>query len=259
MHDFLKKWSEFEVTEGPKIFPGDRKILDRPEVRKHTVLYGSWDSVISHKDFGAKQNCGAGDTRLHLSLLPEPFFGSIATAPVVILSLNPGLHYDGYYSEFFVRDYRKALIDTLRQRPDERFPHMWLNPRFAWHSGFSYWHRRLAGLIDKFTDKFKTRLDALSFFAKSVATLELLPYHSASFGLHSILKNLPSVKLARSFANERADSGQTLLIVARAERYWDLSNHRNVIHNGANRAGYLTRKSQAAILDHLERYRRKHS
>lgn len=263
MHDFLKAWSEFELTEGPKILPGDRQILEMPEVReRYTVLHDSWDSVISQDDFGAKQNCGANDTRLHLSLLPEPFFGSVATAPVVILSLNPSLDYDGYYSEFFFPDYRKALIDTLRQRPDERFPHFWLNPRFAWHSGFSYWHGRLAEIVDGVADKFKTRLHALSFVSKSVATLELLPYHSAKFGLPKrIIKKLQSVELARSFAKDflmqRVHSGEALLVEAR--RWWDLPNHPKVIHNGANRAGYLTRESQAAILDHLESYRQKHS
>ena len=254
MHDFLKAWSDFKVTKGPRIFPGDELLLDKPEV---TVLYDSWDTVISQEDFGAKQNCGSNDTRLHLSLLPEPFFGSIATAPVVILSLNPGLHYDGYYSEFFVPDYGRALLDTLRRRPDKRFPHMWLNPRFAWHSGFSYWHGRLAGLIDQFAQELKVRrLESLSFFAKSVATLQLVPYHSASFGLNdSIINDLESVGLARAFLRDILMPREDVLLVSvRKRERWNLPNlDSRVIEGSRSRAAYFTDTARKQIFKHLKK------
>jgi hypothetical protein len=172
-HDLVKAWSEFEVSNGPKVLDGDSMLL-APRMESHTVCHNSWASVVDQADFGIQ------DRRLHLSLIPQPFFGSVSTARVVILTLNPGLNPIDYYGEFCVPEYREALCGTLQQRLDPSFPHIFLNPRFSWHSGFSYWHRRLARLIDTFTDDFKiARREALSFFARSVANLELLPYHSA--------------------------------------------------------------------------------
>jgi hypothetical protein len=256
MHDLEKEWARFEPTDGVNLLNGD-DLLRQPEVSaRYVVLHPSWDSLTGQTDFGV------WDARLHLSLLPQPFFGCLSTASVFVLTLNPGLHPTDYFAEFCVHEYKEALINTLRQRLDDRFPFIWFNPRFSWHSGFSYWHGRFARLVDTFAGEFGIpRVKALSFFARSVATIELLPYHSVRFGLpRRILRELHSVDLAHSFVWDvlvpRSKAGQVLLIAARQGGEWGLPEHRNtVVYSGAEtRAAYLTPNSRGgeAILKHLK-------
>ena len=105
------------------------------------------------------------------------------------------------------------------------------------------------------------RLEALSFFAKSVAALELLPYHSASFGLPArIMNDLHSVCLARSYVSEvlvpRARRGGALLIAARQAGTWGLAEEEHtIVYKGSEtRAAYFTPDSRGgkAILRHLK-------
>jgi len=183
---------------------------------------------------------------------------------VVILTPNPGLNPIDYFGECFVKQYRRALVASLRLRlKKSRFPNLFLNPAFSWHSGFAYWHGPLARLIDTFaTDVGIRRIDALSFFSKSIATLQLVPYHSVSFGLtNRVISGLRSVRLASSFVKEvllpRARSLQAVLVVVRQARQWDIQEGRGVIvyEGGESRAAYLTPRSRggSAILKHLRR------
>jgi hypothetical protein len=257
VHEFQEAWAKFEPQNRPYVLDGDEVLLRPGVIEHHVILHHSWESVINQPDFGSR------NARLHLSLLPQPFFGALSQARVFVLTLNPGLHPNDYFAEFCVPEYRKAAVDTLKQRMNGHYPFLWFDPRFSWHSGFAYWHGRFAGLIDSFAhDLALSRVEALSYFAKSVAIVELLPYHSDSFGLPGrIMKRLRSVRLAQSFAAEilapRAHEGEVLLVAARQGRAWGLSEHEHiVIYNGAeNRAAHLTPKSRGgqAILTHLKR------
>ncbi len=257
MHDLEKAWTEFEPTDGANLLDGD-DVLRQPEVSaRHVVLHHSWNSLIRQTNFGS------WDARLHLSLLPQPFFGSLSKACVFVLTLNPGLHPVDYFAEFCVPEYKKASTDTLRQRLNDRFPFIWFDPQFSWHSGFTYWQGRFASLVDTFVREFTIpRVEALSFFARSIATLELLPYHSASFRLpNRIIRQLRSVDLARSYVSDvlvpRARAGEALLIAARQGAAWSLPEHPNsIVYTGTEtRAAYLTPRSRGgeAILTHLRK------
>jgi hypothetical protein len=68
----------------------------------------SWDDFLKASDFSKD------DHRLHVSLIPQPFFGNVDSARVVILTLNPGLNPIDYYAECFVDQYRRALLENLR-------------------------------------------------------------------------------------------------------------------------------------------------
>lgn len=260
-HELIRAWASFRPRSGPNVLAGDEILLDPPTKSRLTVCYRSWRSLSNATHFGAS------DCRLHLSLIPQPFFGNIDEAPIVILTLNPGLHLADYYGEQFVSAYRRALVANLRLRnKDTRYPNIFLSPTFCWHSGFSYWHGRLARLIDKFAEQTKvSRLEALALFSKSIATLELMPYHSSSFSVSNrVLSKLRSVALARAYVNDvllpRVRASKLLLIVVRQAERWGLRRGKGiVVYEGSEtRAAHLTPRSRGgrAILRHLYRTRR---
>lgn len=255
IHDFKRAWADFQPSEDVNVLSGDDLLL-RPDISaRHTVLFRSWDRFIGQDDFGVR------DSRLHLSLLPQPFFGDLSMASVFVLTLNPGLHPGDYYAEFLVPEYKDAAVKTMRQQLNSRFPFIWLDPRFSWHAGFSYWHGRFASLIDAFMGDLRiSRREALTFFARSIATLEMLPYHSISFSLpQRIMEQLRSVQLARSFVSDvlvpRAKAGEVLLIAARQGAAWSLPDNPNaIVYTGSEtRAAHLTPQTRGgeAILRHL--------
>jgi hypothetical protein len=255
-HEFLKAWARFiEPAAGPKILTGDEILLEAKAGL--TICHQSWNHFLRDRYFNSSNR-----RLLNLSLIPQPFFGNIDLAPVVILTLNPGLNAVDYYGERFVSQYRRALRSNLRLGLKKSpFPNLFLNPAFSWHSGFSYWHGRLAGLIDKFADEIQqSRRKVLSFFSQSVAILELVPYHSSSFGLSdSVVRELHSVRLAKDFAQKvllpDAQASRKLLVVVRKPREWDLPKGPGVILYGGSetRAAHLTPASPGgkAIFEHL--------
>lgn len=64
--------------------------------------------------------------------------------------------------------FRQALIENLRQETGRReFPFIYLDPPFAFHSGFKYWHNKFSEIIRALADKKKlTYLEALKYLAK---------------------------------------------------------------------------------------------
>lgn len=254
MHDLLTAWAEFEPGDNANVLCGDEVLIEQKD---HVSLH-SWDTFVGQKTFGKS------DGKLHLSLLPQPFFGSLAEARIVILTLNPGLHPIDYFAQLIIRDpqYMKASLDTLKQRFAGEYPFMWLNPQLSWHSGFTYWHGRFAAVIDSFVrETCISRAEAMSFVAKSVAVLELVPYHSVSFGLPAkVMNKLRSVRLALDFVSDmlvpRADAGDTVLVVARKGAMWGLCEAKNIlIYKGTEtRGAYLTPTTRGgkAILAQLK-------
>jgi len=220
MHDFLEAWTSFDPSNGATLLDGDEKVLAKYE--KHTVRW-DWSSFIQAFKFGEP------DSRLHIGLLPQPFCGAIDSAKVVILTLNPGLNPIDYFAERRVPEFvgfREAVFATYKQRFLGRYPLMFLDPQFSWHSGFKYWHDKLSKLINQFAlEQEIHRTKALEFFAQSVAVLELLPYHSANTPADFVQK-LNSAKLACSYAHDvllkKAKAKEVLLVVVRKNSLWKM-------------------------------------
>jgi hypothetical protein len=61
------------------------------------VTLGGWLEAYRSLDY-----CASHDRRLHLGLLPQPFFGDLRRASIYVLLLNPGLGPDDYYDEYEV-------------------------------------------------------------------------------------------------------------------------------------------------------------
>ncbi len=258
-HELLQAWADFAPKDGANVLRGDEALLQRPDL---FVLHPSWESLIGEPEFGT---AGADTrTKLHLSLIPQPFFGDLSRASVFVLGLNPGLRPVDYFAEFFRPEYRAALTDMLHQKlGGKEFPFLWFDPQFSWHSGYTYWHGRFASVIETFKDEAGVcRREALAFVAKSVAVMELMPYHSASFGIPGrVLDKLRSVRLARAYVSEvllpRARADNALLVVTRQGKRWGLPVHENVtVYEGAEtRAAHLGPNSRGgkAILERLQR------
>lgn len=214
-HKLLTAWRHVR-TKPPYVLPEDEVILRKPEYQRYWCQLGL-------KDFLASSEFGARDSKLHLGLMPIPFLGRITSAPIVLLALNPGLNPVDYFGEY------RYDLRAVRRRNLTRPPAMpWLDPAFSWHSGFMYWHRKLRGVIDEVARaRGLNHLAALEFVGHRIALLELVPYHSSSFGLpKSLVNELPSVGLVRSFVRQelvpRAKAGHVLLICTRAAKRWEL-------------------------------------
>jgi hypothetical protein len=191
-----------------------------------------------------------------------PFFGDVRHASIYVLLLNPGLGPSDYYGEYEVPEYRAALLANLRQQHRNGvLPFLFLDPRFAWHGGFSWWHGKLAKVIQRLASAWNMSFaEARSRLGSAIASIELLPYHSASFrDADTWLRKLQSVSLARAFVAEhvlpRVQRGEAIVIVTRQVRAWNLREQPGVVTYSATkaRAAHLTPDSPGgrAILQHL--------
>jgi hypothetical protein len=93
--------------------------------------------------------------------------------------------------------------------------------------------------------------DARKHFAKLMACLELVPYHSVSYGLSDGIRGkLSSVKIACQYVQEvlrpRAEAGEILIVVTRHSAKWGLPESSHVITylGSETRAAYLTPNSR---------------
>lgn len=109
---------------------------------------------------------------------------------------------------------------------------MFLDPKWAWTSGFTWWEKKLCevGRIiakEKFSGNYSM---ALSCLAKRIACLELVPYHSESF---SGTTQIASANAAKRFAKEASRDADRTIVVTRAVKDWDLGDGPNIItYNG---------------------------
>ena len=86
-----------------------------------------------------------------------------------------------------------------------------------------------------------------------------MPYHSRKFGSESLIENLRSVEIMRSFVNDyllpKAQNNKATIIVTRKAKIWGLTKSKNVIVYNKNeaRSAHLTPNSKGgkAILRNL--------
>lgn len=87
-------------------------------------------------------------------------------------------------------------------------------------------------------------LDALRFMANTVASLELVPYHSRVFKSHKLVGRLPSSEAARNYVQSellpRALDGEITFIATRRVNGWGLTvptSGRFIRYEGGERRG----------------------
>lgn len=224
--DLLSKWSSWQEEGKPFVLPDDESWL-----RQDRLQIQTWEEVHTAPDFGQP-----GDQRFHLGLLPHPFCGDVANASIYVLMLNPGLGFQDYYGEYEVPAYREAVRATLRQEfGGDVLPFYLLDPRFAWHGGFGWWHKKLAKIIDLVATHWSISFaEARSRLASKLASIELVPYHSKRFNkAGGLAKTLPSAQLARRYVHDavlpRVKAGEAIVVVTRMTRVWELPKLDGVI------------------------------
>ena len=137
-YELIDGWRACRGRKSPYLFPGDN-----PQVMEFARVFKSFDEYIESDIFGAKN-----DQSFHLGLLPIPYLGNLEMASVYILMLNPGLSPGDYHAEQNSEEYVEECKNNLHQdNKDSTFPFLFLNPKYAWHPGFEYWHKKLRDII----------------------------------------------------------------------------------------------------------------
>jgi hypothetical protein len=251
-HRLIELWQKCPLDTPPFVLADDRAEIPS----KTFSTYPSLDDYISSPTFGQKN-----DTSLHVGLLPVPYVGNLQKASVFILMLNPGISPGDYFAEQKVEQFRETYVRNLRQEnTNDDFPFLFLDPRFAWHPGFEYWQGKFDNIAQELANKKKIPYgEALKLLAHNLACLELIPYHSKSFGASSLLKRLPSARAMLEYVHEilipKAQSNDAIIIATRSGQNWNLPKHKNIVvyEGGETRSAHLTLKSRGGkvIAKHL--------
>ncbi len=247
-------WHNCRLDRAALAHPEDIELLQRSGAEQLHEQRKSFEDFTAYPQFDSSE--------LHLRLVPQPYAGDLRKAEIFVLLLNPGLGYTDYWGESRMESFRIRLVRNLRQELEGvEFPFLWLDPEICWHGGFVWWEKKLRDVISFVAEKqFKGRyIDALRDMSTKIASLELLPYHSFSFGAHKLIEELPSIKLMKEFVHGSLVSGaqakKKTLIVTRQRNAWDLpSRVENIIiyTGGHTRGASLSTNSDGgkAILRH---------
>lgn len=224
LHEFLTAWRETSIN-------GPNRIMDRDAAAISSLRASLLaPEGLTWNDFIMDPRCGArGDKRLHLSLMPIPFLGNLEMAKVVVLLQNPGLSPTDYFGEFQVSGFRDLLNDNLRgELSKSDYPFLFLNPAVSWHGGFKWWNDKLSSVINSVAATMGTDYaSARHLVANRLASIELVPYHSETFGLPTRwVEQLPSALLARRYLHDvlapRAKNRDVRVVVTRQVERWGL-------------------------------------
>ena len=216
----LEEWRDWALKcEGPPyMLPTDKGVLKSPRMKEKIVLRNGWESVTGNN--GPNK---PGDAHLHLDLIPVPFMGDLEKASVYVLMLNPGLS-PRHYFEYRDARFRQALVANLRQKPVKgEMPFVSMDPQFAWHDGFSYWHEKLGEVIERIANRRGiTFAEARKKLAAKLAVIQLVPYRSAKKPSAGRLRSVKLVKdYVRDFViKERCKEKGALVIMARGVSVW---------------------------------------
>jgi hypothetical protein len=219
--DLVYFWRQCPIGNPPFCHPEDETILRQYGRGALDCKALNFEQYMDGARFHPK------DTGLHLSLLPVPYVGDLQSADVFILLLNPGFNSVDYYAESLRPEFVARHRASLRQEfLDRHFRFTFLDPTLCWHSGYSWWERRLRKValrvaIARFGNNY---LSALQHLAQRTAALELVPYHSTEFNSDPLIERLPSVRAMRDFLRSsllpRAQTREITIVVTRRAADW---------------------------------------
>lgn len=255
MVSYIDYWRMMKFDSRPFVHPCDADSLRNVESNN----INGFDDFILDERF---QN--PDDKSLHLGLRPGPFCGDLNKATVFILLLNPGLNEGDYYAENNVPGLDRRMENVIHQKlENEEYPFLWLDPSLCWLSASQWWHKKLSSISYALNSERKEPYTStLKYMSKSIAAIELFPYHSRSFENKAFLKKLKSTSKAIDFVNsvllQRARIGEITIIVTRQSKKWGLGKCKleNIIcyTGGQSRGASLSLESKGgkAILERLK-------
>lgn len=174
--------------------------------------------------------------RLQLDVLPEPFIG-YTTAPVVLLSLNPG--FDDPDLQVHARPEFQSLLRSNYSQNRSAFPFYFLHPGFE-NGGRRWWESKLNPLLKIFERE---------QLAQSIFCVEYFPYHSRRFA-HAGLE-VPSQEFGFGLVRS-AIVREAVIVIMRGSNLWKqsiptletyrraftLNSPQNVVVSPRNRPGF---------------------
>lgn len=249
--ELIKLWDSLDIYQRPYVINEDKEFM-----KEISWNFKTYKSMIKNRDkirqFRKK--------RFHTGLLPSPFSGDIINARVYILALNPGLSDLDYYAETTNKEYLKEKIKKLKGNFGKSdYPFISLNPRYAWTGGGKYWLGKFEPIIDELIKTKGSYDKAVKIIAQNVATLELVPYHSKSFGNSSILNKLESVRIMKEFVDKfvlnKAAKNKAIVLVTRSIKEWGIKRNKNIIlfENNRNISFRLKTRGGEAMLKILQK------
>lgn len=154
---------------------------------------------------------GNPDYDLHLDIVPEPFWGDIDKANVLILSGNPG--YSGIENTFIGN---KTLNDNMQGNFSQISPNLiWLDPlepikntAQTSHPGYGFWQKITSDIL-----KVKPN--------PNICVIEFFPYHSKKISgeMKKCAMTLPS-SLFVDYYIEKAIQEKKWIVIARCKSDW---------------------------------------
>jgi hypothetical protein len=248
LKQLITQWQASTMQNSPYLFDGDGSVHGSPRWGKHFVEYPSLNGCVKN---GGLDEAPKG--KLHVGILPQPYFGRLDTAKVVLLMANPGLSFSDYLGETdqkHKQEYSQALKDNLcQQRLGKDYPFLFLDPKFAWHSGYHYWMDKFRPIVMHLMQCGHDYGDACKLLAQCLAVLQLVPYHSKSMPGDWLFDNLPSARATKAYAQSllggKPNGSCVLVVLMRRKKSWELpkvSNSENCLldasHN--NRGAHLS-------------------
>jgi len=221
--DLIEFWEKLNIEEQKTfVHPDDINLIDINLGKNYKNTYCYDDYINKNPNFGDDEY----KSYFHFNLIPIPYIGDIKNAKIYILMLNPGFGILDYYAESKDKELKNSLIDNLHQKGlDPSYPFIFLNPKFLWHGGGQYYENKFKWLIKEVKDD-KSYTQKLSYIAKKVAILQLVPYHSKSYHSKSYLPiKLESSKIMLDFVEKelvpKAKDDKICIICPRGEKYWE--------------------------------------
>lgn len=147
-----------------------------------------------------------GDKQIRTEVMPAPFIGSLDTAQIFLLALNPGfkerdITYQDEHLDFADIN-RKAL--TFKSRT----PFFYLDAAHPDGGGYKWWYRRLRHFIQKYGMKAVT---------EKLMCVQLFPYHSRSYA--GLPERLPSQEYSFHLVRQ-AILQKKPIVIMRSREQW---------------------------------------
>lgn len=145
--------------------------------------------------------------RLDLGLLPVPWNGTLESASVVLLTLNPSVRLNAALEEQNT-DYREAILANLRFGNNP--PFFSLDERFHRTGGCEYWQRLLRTLVVRFgVDRVSHRIMCIQYF----------PYRSETYRNPPCV--IPSQRFSWALAAQAVTEGRVIVVQRSLDRWAD--------------------------------------
>jgi hypothetical protein len=242
----VEEWKKVKIVDtAPHIFPGDEESLN---------VNNSFMDIFNFEDYTTRiDEIYENPAKMHLNLIPIPYLGNLQKAKIFILTGNPGLGPTDYEEEGN-KEIRQEFINNLHQENFSEYPFFMLNPKFAWHGGYTYWVEKLGDIIEETIKIKKVRyFDALKILSNLIAVVEYNPYHSKNSPGYVDLQSSKMIKeLVKEYLVNKPD---TLIIVTRKVKEWGLTASDSIVlyDSGQSRGAEIGRNTSGgkAIIERL--------